>query len=376
MIIVHVYHTFYPVLGGIERAIHNISKELVKLGHEVHVIVSTYGASNRPKYEKIDEIHIHRLKAWTLYFPDLTIPCEFPREVLRKADIVHGWSQNSLFTYIICRKAKKLGKPIVTYFIGVDYLRRHYNPIIRIFGYLYQKWITKRIVKLTDLALVTNEYEKKLLKEKYGLEAIILPHGIDDIYLTTPNIANYFKRKYGVKGKIVTYIGRIHPTKGLDLLIKAFAIVVKHVPDTILIIAGKGDERYLKKCLKLADKLGIKNKIKYVGYISEKDKIALIDASNVVVLPTRHAGESHPLLIDEVLARRKMLIITSVSKALKERVKKLSNVKIVQPNTVELADAIIDTLRKSVVPSGDYVNIHTWSEIALTISELYKTLAR
>ena len=377
MMIVHVHHTFYPVLGGLERAVYSISKELVKLGHEVHVVTSTYGARDSPRYEEIDGIHVHRLRALTLGFPDLTIPREIPRDILKRADVVYGWSQNSLFTYAICRKAKKLGKPVVVYFLGVDYLRYHYNPAIRVFGYAYQKWITREVAKLTDLALVTNEYEKKLLKERYGLDAIVLPHGVDDIYLTLPNMAEYFRKKYSIEGKIVAYIGRIHPTKGLDMLVRAFAKVVKHLPDAVLVIAGKGDTRYLEKCLKLAEKLGIKSKVRYIGYIPEEDKIALIDASNVVVLPTRHAGESYPLLIDEVIARGKTIIITSISTALKERAKGCPNVKIVQVNVDALAHAlrsVVENLRRS---STSCLGLYSWSGVAATLSRLIEeTLLR
>jgi len=135
MKIMHVHHTFHPVLGGVERAIQKICEELVKLGHEVHVITSTYSMHNMPRHEELNDIHIHRVKAWTLHFPDLTIPREMPRELVKEVDVVHGWSQNSYFTYRICREAKRVCKPVIMYFLGVDYLKNHYNPIIRVFGY-------------------------------------------------------------------------------------------------------------------------------------------------------------------------------------------------------------------------------------------------
>jgi len=62
--------------------------------------------------------------------------------------------------------------------------------------------------------------------------------------------------------------------------------------------------------LKIAEKAGVRDRVRVLGYISEEDKIALIDASDIVVLPTKHAGESYPLLINEVLARGKKFIMT------------------------------------------------------------------
>lgn len=48
MIIIHVFHSFYPVLGSVERAMQRICEELAKMGHEIHVVTSTLGARNRP----------------------------------------------------------------------------------------------------------------------------------------------------------------------------------------------------------------------------------------------------------------------------------------------------------------------------------------
>ena len=246
MIIVHVHHSYWPVLGGCELAIQKICEHLVSLGHEVFVVTSGYNATDRPKYEIINGIHVIRIKAYSLRFPDLTVPMEVPRKILEKADIIQGWSQNSYFTYRICKEAEKLGKPIIMYFLGVDYLRDHPNLLIKSLGYPYQKQITHKVAKITDLALVTNGYEEKLLK-KYGLEAVVLPHGVENQYFITPNIAKYFRDKYEIGERIVAYIGRIHPTKGYEEKLSANARgwAFRHSWSKIL---PRYDEVYSKLC--------------------------------------------------------------------------------------------------------------------------------
>jgi glycosyltransferase involved in cell wall biosynthesis len=376
MLIVHVNESYWPIIGGLERVIQGIAEELVKLGHENHVITSKIGAEGRPGEEIINGVYIHRVKALRLYFQDLTIPMEIPIRVLKEADFVICWSQNSYFVYKVCREAKKLGRFLAVQFLGVDYLKYHYNPLLRLPSYIYQKLITKKMSDLADIALVTNEYERSLLKEEYGLDAIVVPHGIDEVYLELPSMDEGFRRKYNVKGKIVAFIGRIHPTKGLDLLIKAFAEVAMKVSDAVLIIAGSGDERYLGKCLKLARILGVEEKVKYIGYISEEDKIALIDASDTVVLPTKHAGESYPLLINEVLARGKKLIITRGNIA-SRWIEESGIAKVVNPDPQELAQAIIDELKSesnTEIDSSKTVKIPTWRDIAYKLLELLQRM--
>jgi len=214
-------------------------------------------------------------------YPYLIVPREIPRDVLKYADIVVGWGHTYYFTYRMVKEAKNLGKPVGMYFIGVDYLQRHYNPLFRLLGFQYQKTLTKRLAEIVDIAFTTNEFEKELLKVRYGLDSFVVPHGVDEIYFKLPNMAKHFRDKYNIDGRIMAYIGRIHPTKGVRSTNKSICKVIKTEPDLKLVIAGKGDEKYLRKCLNIAKRLGIDSKIMYLGYIPEEDKIGLIDASEL-----------------------------------------------------------------------------------------------
>ena len=352
--------------------VQKLAEEQAKLGHEVHVITSYSSAKDSPAEEELNNVYVHRVEAWRLYYPDLTIPRGLNKSLLKEADVVHAHSQNSLFNMIIVKKAKSLGAKVTIYFIGVDYLRKHPSLIIKLLGYQYQKAITKRLVSLVDLAIVTNEYERSILRERYGLESVILPHGVSEQYLKTPNIANYFRDKYGVQGRIIAYISRIHPTKGLDLLIKAFAEVAKKESDVILVIAGKGEIDYLRKCSELIRVLGLENRVKYLGYISEEDKIGLIDSSEFVVIPSRHAGESYPLTIDEVKARGKPLVVTNYG-VLPHKVVNLVEGIVVDADVHSLARGLCYALSNRCsfrVLSRPL----TWKEVAGKLLNLYQSI--
>jgi glycosyltransferase involved in cell wall biosynthesis len=368
MKIVHISTLYYPFVGGLEIAVQRVAEEQAKLGHEVYVISSDAYAEN-----KLEEgiVTVVRVRSWKSRYPFLIVPRDIPMDILKGADAVLGWGHTYYFVYKTVRKAKiKFGKSIMQYFIGVDYLKHHYNPLIRIAGYSYQKLLTQSLAKIVDLPLVTNEYEKRLLWERYGLDAIVVPHGIDEKYLSLPNMAENFRKKYDVEGRIIAYIGRIHPTKGLDILVKAFIRAAKEEPNTVLVIAGKGDEGYLKRCLRIAKKAGVEDKIRVLGYVSEEDKIALIDASDVVVLPTRHAGESYPLLINEVLARGKRFVMTRGSIASKW-VEESCVGRIADPNPLSLARALIDELRsEGAEKGGKTINILTWRGVAHELLDL------
>jgi len=70
--------------------------------------------------------------------------------------------------------------------------------------------------------------------------------------------------------------------------------------------------KFLRRRLNIARKLGIENnKVKYLDYLSGEDRIGLIDAAKPLALPSKYAGGSYLLVIDEVKARGKLLIITN-----------------------------------------------------------------
>jgi glycosyltransferase involved in cell wall biosynthesis len=373
MKVVHVSTLYYPFVGGLEIAVQKVAESQAKLGHEVHVLTSDQYTEGWRGAMRLNDVVVHRIASLKLRYPFLTIPFEDVEGVLKEADVVHGWGHNYYFVYKVLARAKDLGKPTATYFIGVDYLKHHYNPLMRSFGFKYQEFITKRVVRVSDLALVTNEYEGKVLEEKYGKRSVVLPHGIDDLYFKAPNMAKQFREKYKVEGRIIAYIGRIHPTKGLDLLIKAFAEVSSCEPDLVLFIAGKGDAKYIKGCMSLAEKLGVKSRVKYLGYLSEEDKIGLIDASELVVIPSRHAGESYPLAVDEVKTRGKPLVVTEYG-VLPHRINNLVEGVVVNADVSSLARGIkfalanISSFRILKAP-------YTWSDIAMRLLTIYRALA-
>ncbi|RLI43394.1 glycosyltransferase family 1 protein, partial [Candidatus Bathyarchaeota archaeon] len=218
--IAHVSTNYLPTIGGIELAIKNLSDGLVGQGFNVRVISSLQDKTNII-CERLGQVNVVRVPSLRFFYNELTVPYKIPIKALKDVDIVVGWAGSSFFPYPICREAKKLGKKIIAYIIGVDYLRNHHNTFVKILGYPYQKILTEKWLETSHLVLVTNEFERKLLNEVYRVNSVILPHGVSRIYVETPKLDEIFREKYNLERdeKILAYIGRIHPTKGVDVLI-------------------------------------------------------------------------------------------------------------------------------------------------------------
>lgn len=381
MRIVHIFHNYYPVIGGMERAMQRLAEEQVRIGHEVHVITSTHGARDRPREEELNGVYVHRIRGWRLRYPDLTIPLEVPEKLLKHTHVVHIHSQNSLFNIVLAKHAKRLDKPLVVDFLALDYLKSHTNPLIRYLGGYYQGKIQREAVKLVDKAITLNERDYSILRSKYGIEPEIVPHGIDERYLTKPKNDKIFREKYGVYAEnVIAYVGRIHPSKGLDVLIKALPLIMREVDDVIAVIAGRGSEVYRKRLVRLVKSLKVEDEVKILGYVGEDEKISLLDASKVFVFPTRHSGETYPLVIDEAYARGVPIIATKVG-ALPYRVKHMKTGLLVPPNNPSsLAKAVIALLKDDDLLTRIYEELRgikgslsTWKQVCMKLGSVYES---
>jgi glycosyltransferase involved in cell wall biosynthesis len=379
MILVHVAHSYYPVLGGIERAVQKMAEHQIELGHEVHIITSHYGAENRAFKEELNSVHIHRVKAWRLHYPDLTIPRESCESLLREANVIHVHGQNSLFNILLAKRAKRMGRCIVMDFLALDYLKLHLNPIIRLFGSCYQERIQHEAAKFVDEAITLNERDQRLLKEKYEVESTVIPHGIDESYLMKPKDEKLFREKYNVyEENVMAYVGRIHPSKGLDVLVKALPLITSKVNNFVAVIAGGGSEAYRRHLLMLAKKLKVEDRVRILGYINEDEKISLLDASRVFVFPTRHFGEAYPLVIDEAYAREIPIVTTGVG-AMPYRVKHMeTGILIPTDDPSSLSRAVVTLLKDDDLLANMHRQLRsikksllTWRQVCLRLNKIY-----
>lgn len=374
MKIIHVIHHYWPVVGGIENVVKVLAVGMVRLGHEVHVITSTYGAEGRPREEVIDGVYVHRARSIRLGYPDLTYPLDVPRGILRDADVVHGHSQNSLFTVKMIREAKRLGVRTVIHFMAVDSFNDYPSRLIRLLAPYYGRWSVRKAIEASDVRLVKSFRDMEILRSRYGVKTEYVPDGFDEGLLRKPNMAEEFRRKYGIQDPFIVYVGRLHKLKGIDVLIRALAIATKEEPSLKAVIVGPGDQRPYRE---LANKLSIGDKVLFTGFVDEDTKISAIDASIALALPsTSNYVEVYSLVITEAWARGKPVVASAVGE-IPYRVKHMINGLLVSPKDPNaLARAIIELthdnkLRERLGTEGKG-NVYTWDKILNKLIIIYK----
>ena len=100
----------------------------------------------------------------------------------------------------------------------------------------------------------------------------IVPNGIDLFEYTSRPPKGFFKIKFQIADdeRIVLYLGRLHKSKGLDLLIHAFSIVLGNASNVRLVLVGP-DDGYAKTLLGLISELKIEENVLLTGFIPKKD---------------------------------------------------------------------------------------------------------
>lgn len=375
MFIVHIYHHYWPFIGGMERAVQGIAENQAMLGHEIHVITSTYGAQQRPTEEVVNNVYIHRVKPWRLHYPDLTIPKIMPIVTLSEANIVHSHCHNSLFSMKMLNEASGLGVRTACYFMAVDAFRDHPNMFIRLLGSYYGRCNTKRALEMADLPLVKSIRDLEILREKYGVEAEYLPDAIPDYYFTDKKAdQDEFREKFGIKqDKIFLFIGRMHRLKGIHILVEA----LKYGGEDFAAVFIGPDGGYIRETLDLAGRIGVKDRVYVLGYVDERDKIQALDAATALILPSiSDYVEVYPMVISEAWARKKPVIASRVG-GIPYRVKEGVNGVLVDPlDPKMLAEAMLkvahdDEFAEEMGRNGRK-DIYSWGEIATKSIELYR----
>ena len=100
-------------------------------------------------------------------------------------------------------------------------------------------------------------------------------------YLTV-DIQKYLREKEDYSGRELLYVGSLIQRKGLDLLLPALAETSE---DIHLTIVGEGQEREL--LTEQAGKLGITDRIRFLGYVEGEPLRELYHNADVFILPTR-----------------------------------------------------------------------------------------
>lgn len=303
--------------GGTVRVAYEISKRLAERGHYVVVYTSDFldpytrgNYSERVEFVDGVEVHYFRNLSLGLYrLTKLSITPSMIRNLkggIDSFDIVHLHQYRSFQNIVTLYYASKHSVPCILEPHGSIGRVVEKQNCKKLFDFVFGSSILEKI----NTVIALTDSEAKVCKDM-GIDeerVTIVPNGINlNRYKMLDNGA-VFREKYLISPheRIILYIGRIHASKGIDLLVDAFAALLKEMDDIRLVLIGP-DDGDLSSLKKKISELGIGSKINYLGYVSENDKISAYLDSDVFVTPSFYG---FPMTFLEVMACGTPIITT------------------------------------------------------------------
>ena len=206
----------------------------------------------------------------------------------------------------------------------------------------------KKIFTLSDQV-------KWMVKRLYGKEAVVLKGAFSTHKLNYQPKTN-IKDKLGIADKImILNINNLNPEKRIDLLLRAFKLLSEELENLVLVIGGSGPEE--EKLKKLAQKLGIQDKAKFMGYIPEKELWDYYAGCDVFAHPFQGDFCLAPY---EALALQKKVVVPKEME-LDEYLLKNKHIFVADPTIDGLAKTIKRALTTEVSEKDD-LSHYTWNK--------------
>ena len=295
--------------GGMNVYIHQLSHEMGRRAHTIDIF-SRRTDPETPEITIIDErTRVIQIKAGPFsadkdslrrFLPEFRHGVlAFQRREGRSYDLVHshywlsGWVGQALKT------AWQVPHVIMFHTLGEVKNRHHLNerePEYRIDG-------ERLIAHGVDRVICASQGEKEMLETHYGVppqRVSVVPCGVDTARFRPLGRARV-RRHLGmpIKERVVLFVGRIEPLKGIDVLLRA----VSHLDGDfrVLVIGGDGKDLGRKGELSaLATELSITDKVTFLDAVPHSDLPLYYNAADVCVVPSYY--ESFGLVAVEAMA--------------------------------------------------------------------------
>jgi glycosyltransferase involved in cell wall biosynthesis len=290
--IVHYHRLLHLEKGGVVRGIIDLCTVLAEAGHDVTVLTTDPGdapddwgdpAAGRPR-----AVAVHR--PWML---GGLLAGSARRELathLRGADVLHIHGMWDPFHVQCAAAARELGLPYVFSVHGMldDWAMSVRHPKKRVFLAAFGRRLLHAAAAVHFTAQAELEQARKWLPRDNGtvIPLVVQLNSFRD--LPGPEPARETLSIPSDGRPVVLFLSRLHPVKGVELLIEAVGALRADGVDCDLLIAGTGEPDYAASLERLATARGLDDRVRFLGFVSGREKLSLFQAADVFCLPSLH----------------------------------------------------------------------------------------
>jgi phosphatidylinositol alpha-1,6-mannosyltransferase len=255
--------------------------------------------------------------------------------------------------------------------------RRHRIPFVQ---YLHGREVLARprlaafAVRHAAAVVAVSRYTSQLALERGASPGRIhrIPPGVD------PPANGGLLAARADRPTVVTVARMEHDYKGHDILLRAFAQLARELPDARLLVIGDGVLRGRHE--ELADSLGLRESVSFLGAVSPDERDRLLSEAHVFALPSRIApdggSEGFGIVFLEAAAHGLPVVAGNVGGALDAVVDGETGL-LVDPNDpAAVAAALLDLLRNPARASTlgaaglARTRLYSWDRVAGRVEEL------
>jgi mannosylfructose-phosphate synthase len=321
MVSTHGYVAAEPPLGAADTGgqvvyVLELAKKLAQLGFEVDIWTRRF--EDQPEMDYMNE----RVRV-------IRMPCGGPKFLEKEYLVRHlaEWSENALrfikkhglkyefinshywdAGYAAQRLTEAIDVPHVhtPHSLGLwkkQLMEKDYPDDAAQFDLKYN--FTQRINEETQLfrncaeVIATTPDQLDMIVKDYGAtpeRVHMVPPGYDDnrFYPVSNSSRDAIRKRLGFEGKVVHALGRLARNKGYDLLIDAFSVVAPRVPESMLHLSVGGSElnpdeqKIYDELVAQVARLGLKDRVKFSGFVADTDLADHYRAADVFVLSSRY----------------------------------------------------------------------------------------
>lgn len=300
MRVLHIYKDYAPVVGGIENTMRLMAEGLTAEGIDVEVLVTNTGRTTQrtiiggvPVTKTGRLLNVSSAPVSLGFYSSL-------RRLTHNTDIVHAhlpYPPGELGQLLVGRSRRF----VVTY----------HSDIVRqkVLGTLYSPFL-RQVLRKADLISATSDayVRSSAFLAPVADKCRVIPLGIDlTAFQRQPAIeaaAVAQREQYGPR-PLLLFVGKLRHYKGLDVLIRAMPQV-----DARLLVVGSGPME--QEWRTLADGLQLDERVLFLGERPEAEKVALLHAADLFVLPSTNRAEAFGVVLIEAMAAGLPLISTEL----------------------------------------------------------------
>jgi glycosyltransferase involved in cell wall biosynthesis len=367
-------NSFYPPwIGGAERYVSNLSRELVKRGNEVTVY-----CSGRPLEagESLEEgVKVRRMSTPMMLYgtPLVVFPHSFFAE---RYDVIHAnFPSPYLAAVSAFAGALKRTPAVLTWHNDLPPITSPAGLLIIFHDALSPAYLNyfQRIIATTRVYANSSSILKR-----YSKKVAVVHNGVDTKVFNPDVDGRAIKDLHGLwEHGVLLFVGaltRWHGYKGLDVLLEAL-LLVRERCQVKLIVVGEGPMKPFYE--DLARRQGLQNSVVFAGRVDDSTLPLYYAASDILVLPSKDSSEGFGLVLLEAMASGKAVIGSRVGGVV-EVITDGENGVLVNPNDAEsLSIQIVsllgdDELRARIGSNGRaFAESHDWSAVARRVEQIY-----